>query len=181
MYYDIEVFGDYILICITRLSNGTVMLYTLSYMYSQRTRSRGLKYRQISNKRRTKPHDLNVFRLVLQLSWGRYQVENEDVIGDAPPTSEWSTNSLPAKVRLILEVGGRSNFETAITPSIFKLECRSKAHNVGNAISYLDYILNYRWPLWRSQTCASYFRIHRIRRSFASLREIIHLYIKLAQ
>ena len=38
----------------------------------------------------------------------RYYVENEDVVGaaptgDAPTTSEWSTNLLPAKVRLILE------------------------------------------------------------------------------
>ena len=66
------------------------------------------------NIRRTKSQNLNVSRLVLQLSFApsikaRCEVKNEDVVGaaptgDAPTTSEWSTILLATKVRLILEV-----------------------------------------------------------------------------
>ena len=58
----------------------------------------------------TKPHNLNVFHLVLQLSLPNplQPVEIEDEVGaaltgDAPTTSEWSAIFL-AKVWLILEV-----------------------------------------------------------------------------
>ena len=37
----------------------------------------------------------------------------------------------------------RSNFEIDISPSIFELECRSKAQNIGNANGYLPGILNF--------------------------------------
>ena len=73
-----------------------------------------LKYRKISNIRRTKSPNLNVSRLVLQLSLPNVmkpgvQVENEDVVGaaptgDTPTTYQWSTILLPTKVGLILEV-----------------------------------------------------------------------------
>ena len=60
----------------------------------------------MSNIRRTKSQDLNVSRLVLQLlyqiRWS--QVLNQDVLGAAPTTSEWSTILLPTKMCLILEV-----------------------------------------------------------------------------
>ena len=39
----------------------------------------------------------------------------------------------------------RSNFEINIYPSIFKLEHRSKAQNVGNAHGYLSGISNFRY------------------------------------
>ena len=39
----------------------------------------------------------------------------------------------------------RSNFEIDILPSIFELERRSKAQNVGNAYGYLSGILNFRY------------------------------------
>ena len=39
----------------------------------------------------------------------------------------------------------RSNFEIDISPSIFELERRSKAQNVGNAHGYLSGILNFRY------------------------------------
>ena len=69
------------------------------------------RYCEISNIRRTKNPNLNVFRLAVafaQSNEARCQVENEDVIGaaptaDAPTTSEWSTILLPTVVRLILE------------------------------------------------------------------------------
>ena len=70
-------------------------------------------YRKIYNISRTKSPNLNVSRLVMQLSLpnkARCLVENEDVVGaapagDAPTTSAWSTILLPTKVRLILETG----------------------------------------------------------------------------
>ena len=37
----------------------------------------------------------------------------------------------------------RSNFEIDISPSIFELECRSKAQNVGNAHGYRSGIVNF--------------------------------------
>ena len=62
----------------------------------------------------------NISRKILKLKWltsrltvvfaqsieTRFEVENEDVVGaaptgDAPTTSEWSTNSLPTKARFI--------------------------------------------------------------------------------
>ena len=39
----------------------------------------------------------------------------------------------------------RSNFESDISPSIFELERRSKAQNVGNAHRYLSGIFNFRY------------------------------------
>ena len=39
----------------------------------------------------------------------------------------------------------RSNFESDISPSIFELERRSKAQNVGNAHGYLFGIFNFRY------------------------------------
>ena len=39
----------------------------------------------------------------------------------------------------------RSNFESDISPSIFKLERRSKAQNVGNAHGYLSGLFNFRY------------------------------------
>ena len=41
-----------------------------------------------------------------------------------------------------------SNFEITITPSIFKLERRSKAQNVGNGMAYLEVRLNFRCDFW---------------------------------
>ena len=41
----------------------------------------------------------------------------------------------------------RSNFEIYISPSIFELERRSKAQNVGNANSYLSGIFNFRYNI----------------------------------
>ena len=57
-------------------------------------------YRKISNIKRTKSQNLNVSRLVLQMSKPIYwsKIENEDVVGVAP------TILLPIKVRLILEI-----------------------------------------------------------------------------
>ena len=62
----------------------------------------------------TKSQNLNVSRLILQLSLCNILkpgVESriEDVVGaaltgDAPTTSKWSTISLPTKARFILEV-----------------------------------------------------------------------------
>ena len=37
-----------------------------------------------------------------------------------------------------------TNFEVTITPSIFKLERRSKAQNVMNGMAYLEVRLNFR-------------------------------------
>ena len=39
----------------------------------------------------------------------------------------------------------RSNFESHISPSIFELERRSKAQNVGNADGYLSGLFNFRY------------------------------------
>ena len=39
----------------------------------------------------------------------------------------------------------RSNFEIAIFPSIFQLERRSKAQNIGNAHGFLAGIFNFRY------------------------------------
>ena len=44
----------------------------------------------------------------------------------------------------VIRFKNRSNFEIAITPSIFELELRSKAQNVGYWIGYLDDIPNFR-------------------------------------
>ena len=45
----------------------------------------------------------------------------------------------------------RSNFEIDISPSIFELERRSKAQNVGNANGYLFGIFNFRYNFrWKS-------------------------------
>ena len=39
----------------------------------------------------------------------------------------------------------RSNFESDISPSIFELECRAKAQNVGNAHGYRSGLFNFRY------------------------------------
>ena len=45
----------------------------------------------------------------------------------------------------------RSNFEIDISPSIFELERRSKAQNVGNANGYISGIFNFRFNFrWKS-------------------------------
>ena len=49
----------------------------------------------------------------------------------------------------VMRSKSRSNFEIAITSSIFKLERRSKAQNVGESHGYLDSILNFLWHFWR--------------------------------
>ena len=46
----------------------------------------------------------------------------------------------------------RSNFEIDISPSIFELERRSKAHNVANAHGYLFDIFNFRYN-FRKKVC----------------------------
>ena len=46
----------------------------------------------------------------------------------------------------------RSNFEIDISPSIFELERRSKAQNVGNAHGYLSGIFNFRYN-FRQKVC----------------------------
>ena len=67
-------------------------------------------YRQISNISRTKSQNWNVSRLVLlqyieAMCWvGDEGVVGVASIGDTPTTSEWSTNLLPTKGRLILDV-----------------------------------------------------------------------------
>ena len=68
-----------------------------------------LMYRQVSNIRCTKSQHLKDSRTVLRLSFGesleaRCQVENEDVVraaptGDAPTTSECSTNLILESLR----------------------------------------------------------------------------------
>ena len=42
----------------------------------------------------------------------------------------------------------RSNFESDISPSIFELERRSKAQNVGNAHGFLSGLFNFRYNFW---------------------------------
>ena len=46
----------------------------------------------------------------------------------------------------------RSNFEIDISPSIFELQRRSKAQNVGNAHGYLSGIFNF-WYNFRKKVC----------------------------
>ena len=45
----------------------------------------------------------------------------------------------------VIRSQSRSNFESDISPSIFELERRSKAHNVGNAHGYLSDLFNFRY------------------------------------
>ena len=64
-------------------------------------------YREISNISRTKSRNLNISRLVLQLSFPyplKPGVVGAAPTGDAPTTSEWSTILLPIQVPLILEI-----------------------------------------------------------------------------
>ena len=42
----------------------------------------------------------------------------------------------------------RSNFEIAITPSIFELERRTKSQNVGDGMAYLGVGLNFWYNFW---------------------------------
>ena len=67
------------------------------------------KYLKTFNIGRTNSENLNVSRLVLELSSPNslkagFLVKNEDVVGAAPTTSVWSTSSLFTKVCLILEL-----------------------------------------------------------------------------
>ena len=52
----------------------------------------------------------------------------------------------------VIRSKNRSNFKIAITPSIFELELRSKAQNVGYWTGYLGDIPNFRWHLWRKSS-----------------------------
>ena len=45
-----------------------------------------------------------------------------------------------------------SNFEFVITRLILKLECRSKAQNVGHWTRYLVSMHNFRWDAWRKRS-----------------------------
>ena len=45
----------------------------------------------------------------------------------------------------VIRSQSRSNFEIAISPSIFELERRSKVQNVGNANGYLSGIFHFRY------------------------------------
>ena len=67
------------------------------------------EYRQVSNISRTKSQILKDATVFAESLEARCQVENENVdgaapTGDAPTTSEWSTNTLPTQVRYILEI-----------------------------------------------------------------------------
>ena len=65
----------------------------------------------------------------------------------------------------------KSNFEIAITPSIFELECWSKAQNVGNVLGYLVDIINFRWHLQRKGSLVTQNFV-----SFENLRNIQHCF-----
>ena len=70
-------------------------------------------YRQTSNKSHTKSQNLDISRLVLQMSfpnplkpgvkWIMKMLFGAAPTGDAPGTSEWSTISLPTKLHLIFD------------------------------------------------------------------------------
>ena len=45
----------------------------------------------------------------------------------------------------VIRSKNRSNFEIAITPSIFELECRTKSQKVGNGMAYRGVGLNFRY------------------------------------
>ena len=45
----------------------------------------------------------------------------------------------------VIRSKNRSNFEIAITPSIFELECRTKSQKIGNGMAYLGVGLNFRY------------------------------------
>ena len=45
----------------------------------------------------------------------------------------------------VIRFTNRSNFEIAITPSIFELESRTKSNNIGNDMAYLGVWLNFRY------------------------------------
>ena len=45
----------------------------------------------------------------------------------------------------VIRSKNRSNFEIAITPSIFELECRTKSQKMGNGMAYLGVGLNFRY------------------------------------
>ena len=79
----------------SNVSAGHVVAYMLTFIYRQTSNISGIKYQ-----------NLNVFRLVSQLSLSnplKPGVEN-DAVGVAPTTSEWPTILLLTKVRLVLEV-----------------------------------------------------------------------------
>ena len=45
----------------------------------------------------------------------------------------------------VIRSKNRSNFEIAITPSIFELECRTKSQKIGNGMAYRGVGLNFRY------------------------------------
>ena len=45
----------------------------------------------------------------------------------------------------VIRSKNRSNFEIAITPSIFELECRTKSQKIGNGMAYLGVWFNFRF------------------------------------
>ena len=45
----------------------------------------------------------------------------------------------------VIRSKNRSNFEIAITPSIFELGCRTKSQKIGNGMAYLGVGLNFRY------------------------------------
>ena len=45
----------------------------------------------------------------------------------------------------VIRSKNRPNFEIAITPSIFELECRTKSQKIGNGMAYLGVGLNFRY------------------------------------
>ena len=45
----------------------------------------------------------------------------------------------------VIRSKNRSNFEIAITPSIFELECRTKSQKIGNGMAYCGVGLNFRY------------------------------------
>ena len=55
----------------------------------------------------------------------------------------------------VTRLQSRSNFEIDISPSIFELECRSKAQDVENAHGYLSGIFNFRYNIRLKKFVAS--------------------------
>ena len=55
------------------------------------------------------------------------------------------TSSMTSPGHQVTRSQSRSNFETDISLSIFELERRPKAQNIGNAHDYLSDIFNFRY------------------------------------
>ena len=52
----------------------------------------------------------------------------------------------------VIRSKNKSNFEIVVTQSIFKLERRSKAQNVGHVLGFPDKVLNFRWHFRRKSS-----------------------------